>query len=55
MASPLAKRVLGLQFALSGRADDGQRSISLSTWFCLPTAAEREEQKAGAARSGILF
>lgn len=55
VASPLAKRVLGLQSALSAHADDGQWGISVSPWFCLQTAVESKEQKARAAWSGVLF
>lgn len=45
VASPLAKRVLGLQPALSAHADDGQPSVSLSAGFCLQAGVESKEQK----------
>lgn len=45
VAFPLAKRVLGLQPALSVQPDDGQPSISLSPRFCSQMAVESKEQK----------
>lgn len=54
VAFPLAKRVLGLQSALSVHADDGQWSVSLSPRFCSQMAVESREQKDRVGWSSIL-